>query len=80
MDFGEMVLTKEQWENAIIRLQNCAEDVAEVIRHLNYNGDGDYVANYYLGCVAVACAAMDFVKENAIECVRFLPVDLSDRE
>ena len=74
-DHGDgFFLSPEDWEAVIQNLQDSAGIVAEWIRDENLGNNGDKAAEAYLCHIAFACAAMDFVKQNAADCLHFTPM------
>lgn len=73
---GSFRLSPEEWENAIISLQNTTENLSDLIEMVNLDGRGEEVAAQFRMNIAAACAAMDFVKNYASDCIEFIPFNV----
>lgn len=71
MDIKNVTLTEEQWQDYIDEIQNTAPIIANVLKQMNFEGEGQKDHDDYLTSQLAAIAAMSYVKAFAADKVQF---------
>lgn len=71
MDIKDVTLTEEQWQDYIDEIQDAAPVIANFLKRMNFEGEGQKDHDDYLTSQLAAIAAMSYVKAFAADKVHF---------